>query len=72
MSIRELRDSLSELDEIVEREQEILVTRHGRAVAKVTPVSPRRPTPSHADLRAGMPFQSVSSEDLIRQDRERG
>jgi prevent-host-death family protein len=72
MSIREFRDSLSTLDEIVNKEQEILVTRHGRALARVTPVTPCRSAPSHADLRAGMPCQTVPSEVLIREDRERG
>jgi antitoxin (DNA-binding transcriptional repressor) of toxin-antitoxin stability system len=72
MSIREFRDSLSMLDQIVEKEQEILVTRHGRALARVTPVNPCRTAPSHADLRASMPPQSVPSEVLIREDRERG
>jgi antitoxin (DNA-binding transcriptional repressor) of toxin-antitoxin stability system len=72
MSIRELRDSLSSLGEIVEKDREILVTRHGRALAKLVAVTPCRSAPSHADLRASMPRQSVPSEDLIREDRERG
>ncbi len=72
MSIREFRESLSALDEIVKKEQEILVTRHGRALARVTPVDSCRSAPSHADLRAGMPYQDVPSEVLIREDRERG
>ena len=72
MSIREFRDSLSVLEQIVEKDGEILVTRHGRALAKVVPVNPCRPAPSHADLRASMPYQTVPSEVLIREDRERG
>jgi prevent-host-death family protein len=72
MSIRELRDSLSSLGEIVENDREILVTRHGRALARLVPVNPCRLAPSHADLRASMPVQSVPSEELVRQDRERG
>ena len=72
MSIRELRDSLSSLGEIVENDREILVTRHGRALARLVPVDPWRPAPSHADLRASMVAQSVPSEELVREDRERG
>jgi prevent-host-death family protein len=72
MSIRELRGSLSNLDEIVERDGEIVITRHGRPLARVTPMNPSRAAPSHADLRATIPHQDVPSEVLIREDRERG
>ena len=72
ISIRELRDSLSSLGEIVEKDREILVTRHGRVLAKLVAPGPARSVPSHSDLRAGMPYLSVGSEELIRQDRERG
>lgn len=72
MSIRELRDSLSSLGEIVANDREILVTRHGRPLAKLVPVNACRLAPSHADLRATMPLQSIPSEELVREDRERG
>ena len=72
MSIRELRDSLSSISEIVERDGEILLTRHGRGVLKLVPLEARHTAPSHADLRASMPRQSVPSEELVRQDRDRG
>jgi prevent-host-death family protein len=72
MSIRELRDSLASLQEIVEREGEIVVTRHGRGLARLVPVQPKRGVPSHADLRASMPLMAVGSEELLRADRERG
>lgn len=70
MSIRELRDSLSSIDEIVERAGEVLVTRHGRPVARLSPLRPARTAPSHADLRATMPRMSTPSEDLVRADRD--
>lgn len=72
MSIRELRDSLSSLQAIVEREGEIVVTRHGRGLARLVPLHPRRGVPGHAELRALMPLMAVSSEELLRADRERG
>jgi antitoxin (DNA-binding transcriptional repressor) of toxin-antitoxin stability system len=72
MSIRELRDSLPSIGEILEKESEILVTRHGRAVAKLVAAAPSRSAPSHADLRASIPFQSVPSQKLVREDREGG
>jgi len=71
MSIRELRGALSSLDEIVERDGELLVTRHGKPVARVVPLKPARQVPSHADLRGGMPRMVVPSEELVRADRQR-
>ncbi len=35
-------------------------------------MEPCRSAPSHADLRASIPYQQVPSETLIREDRERG
>lgn len=72
MSIRELRASLTTIAEIVETEGDVVLTRHGRPLAKLVPLTPSRTAPSHADLRAGMPYLAISSEDLIRADRERG
>lgn len=72
MSIRKLRESLPSIAEIVQREGEIVITRHGRGLAKIVPLTPVRSVPSHADLRASMPYQAVPSEDLVRADRERG
>ncbi len=72
MSIRELRKSLSSISEIVEKDGEVLVTRHGRALVRLVPLNPSRSAPTHADLRAGMPRMPISSEDLVRSDREKG
>ena len=72
MSIRELRGALTSIGEIVEREGDVVITRHGRPLARLVPLNPCRSAPSHADLRASMPFMGVPSEDLIRADRERG
>lgn len=71
MSIRELRDSLSSIDEIAERDGEVMVTRHGKPVARIVALSPGRSAPSHAGLRAGMPRMTVPSEEVIRADRDR-
>lgn len=71
LTIREMRGALGRLDQIVAREGEILVTRRGRAVARLLPVPSTRPMPSHADLRARMGPLRVPSEVLVRQDRDR-
>lgn len=72
MSIRELRESLSTIGEIVEQNGEVVLTRHGRALVRLVPVNPCRSVPGHADLRAGMPRMTVPSEELVRADREGG
>lgn len=68
-SIREMRSALGKLDEILEQEDELIVSRHGKAIARVLPIHPRLEMPSHADLRAQMPKLSPSSA-LIREDRD--
>ena len=70
LSIREVRGALARLEEIVEAEGEILITRHGKAVARIVPVERPRRLPSHKDLRASMPLQKTPSEVLIREDRD--
>ena len=70
MSIRQLREALTSLDQIIEREGELIVTRHGRPLAKVVSLNPRRSAPSHAALRATIAPMVVGSEELIRRDRD--
>lgn len=73
ISIRQMREELSRIEEVVEREGEVVITRHGRPVAKVVPLHRGLVAPSHADLRASMPRLSRSSAELIREERdERG
>jgi len=70
VSIRELRRVLARLDDVLEREGELLVTRHGRPIARVVPARAARAMPSHASLRAAMQRLSVGSEALVREDRD--
>jgi len=70
LSIREVRAALARLEEIVEAEGELMITRHGRPVARIVPVERPREMRSHKDLRDSMPFQEVPSQILIRQDRD--
>jgi prevent-host-death family protein len=71
LSIREMRSALSHIEEIVAEEGEVVVTRRGRALARILPARPRRGgIPSRAELRASMPKMKVPSEVLIRQDRQ--
>ena len=70
LSIREMRNQLGKLDELLGREEEILVTRHNTPVARILPVKKKKKRPDHKSLRDGLPYQNVASEILQRKDRE--
>ena len=72
LTIRQMRNALTRLDQITAEEGEIVVTRRGRPVARLLPIRARRRMPSHRDLRASMPRLRVGSEVLVRQDRDGG
>jgi antitoxin (DNA-binding transcriptional repressor) of toxin-antitoxin stability system len=57
-------------EEILAREAEIIITRRGRPIARLTAMQPAAERPSHADLRAKMPRMKVGSGQLVRLDRE--
>ena len=69
LSIREMRASLGRLDELLEEEAEVLITRRGKAVARLLPMKTKRRLPSHRDLRQRMPVVR-SSVELVRADRD--
>ena len=70
LSIREMRSSLGKLDHLLKDAGELIVTRHGKAIARILPVSRQNKRPSHSDLRRCMPYLSTASEALIRKDRD--
>jgi prevent-host-death family protein len=70
LSIREMRAALGRLDELVEEEGEVVVTKHGKPVARVLPIRRGRPAPSLEAHRASLPPLPVGSEVLVRQDRD--
>lgn len=70
LSIREVRKELAQLDELVSREGEVVVTRHGQPIARLLPLRSTRPMPSHADLRASMPRLRSGSEKHVRAERD--
>lgn len=69
LSIREMRGALGQLDQLVAEEGELIVTRRGQAIARVTPFKPPRAMPSHAEHRSRLPKLSSSTE-LVREDRD--
>jgi antitoxin (DNA-binding transcriptional repressor) of toxin-antitoxin stability system len=70
LSIRETRQALSKLDRLLEVEGEVMITRRGEAIARVTHIGRRRLIPSHSDLRAKMSRMGKGSEKIIREDRD--
>ena len=66
---------LSELLDKVEAGEEVIITRHGRAVAHIHPVScPKHPLrlDDLAEFRATMPGLRRPSAELLREARDEG
>ena len=70
LSVREVRKELAQIDELVSREGEVVVTRRGKPIARLLPLRSKQPMPSHADLRASMPHLKQGSEKHIRTGRD--
>lgn len=70
LSIREIRAELPKLEELLAAEGEVMLTRHGRAIARLVPVRSAGAVSSHADLRARMRKLKEGSETLVRADRD--
>jgi len=70
ISIREMRSQLGRLDALIAKEHELIITRHNKPVARILPIKGEKTKPGHHDLRARLPYQEISSEDLQRRDRE--
>ena len=70
LTIREARQSLSHLDHLLADEGEVMITRRGEAIARLTQIGKRRPIPSHRDLRRRMSLMRKGSEKVVREDRD--
>lgn len=70
LNIREMRSILGKLDTLVEEQQELIITRNKQPIARVLPITPAKQRPSHEGLRALQQLSSISSAELIRQDRD--
>lgn len=70
LSVREVRAELTSLDKLLGKEGEVLITRRGKAIARLLPVRSAKTIPSHAALRASMPRLRTGSERLVRTDRD--
>ena len=70
INVREMRNSLGKLDILVEEEHELIITRNKQAIARVLPIQQAKKCPSHADLRLLQQSSLITSDALIRQDRD--
>jgi len=73
MTLAHAKAHLSELLNTVESGEEVLITRHGRPVARVVPASPAKhsmPLQQLADLRQQFPAWKDSSAHSLRELRD--
>ncbi len=70
ISIREMRNQLGRLDELLAQEHELIITKHNKPVARVLPIKGEQTRPDHRVLRNRLPYQETGSEVLQRLDRE--
>jgi antitoxin (DNA-binding transcriptional repressor) of toxin-antitoxin stability system len=70
ITIREARQALSRLDQILEVEGEVTITKRGKAVARLVHLGKNIVMPSHIDLRKKMKRVKDDSSKLVRLDRD--
>jgi len=70
VSVAQAKAKLSELLDKVEAGEEVVITRHGKPVAKLSAAAKKIPLRSMSEFRARMPSWGGSSADLLRQLRD--
>jgi antitoxin (DNA-binding transcriptional repressor) of toxin-antitoxin stability system len=72
LSVRAARVQLTRIDELLEQEREIIITRRGKPIARLVAVdlAQRRKVPSHAQLRAKIKHLERATQDLVREERD--
>lgn len=70
LSVKEIREQLSNIEALAAAEGEILLTRRGRPIARILPLGRSRRMPSRRALREKMPYTELPSEELIRAERD--
>jgi len=69
LNIRQFRASVGQLDQLVEKSGEIIITRNGKRILRVLPMHEKHMRPDHKDLRSKMPLLKTLSSTHIRQER---
>jgi antitoxin (DNA-binding transcriptional repressor) of toxin-antitoxin stability system len=70
LSIREARQSLSSIEQILTLEGAVTITRRGKEIARVIPINRVVSIPSHSNLREKSLRLKRGSEQLVRADRD--
>jgi prevent-host-death family protein len=71
VNLANAKSRLSELVDRVEKGEEIVITRHGRPVARLSALErPKKPIPSMAEFRARMPKLKESLSESLRKVRD--
>jgi len=71
ISLADAKARLSEVLDRVQQGEEVVITKHGRPVARVSAVAqPKQPVKSLREFRAGMPRWRKSSARLLRDMRD--
>jgi len=71
VNLAQAKASLSELIDKVEGGEGVIITRHGKPVARLSPIEqPKKPIRSLAAFRATVPRWGTSSAKLLRQMRD--
>ena len=71
VNLAQAKANLSELIDKVEGGEGVIITRHGRPVARLSPIEqPKKPVRSLAAFRATVPRWGTSSAKLLRQMRD--
>ncbi|MFO7543637.1 MAG: type II toxin-antitoxin system prevent-host-death family antitoxin [Thiobacillus sp.] len=71
VTLAEAKTHLSHLLDQVEAGQEVVITRRGQAIARITPVEkPKQPVKSLAEFRSRMPHWRKSSAELLSDMRD--
>ena len=73
VSVAEAKSHLSELLDRGAAGEEVVITRRGKAIARLSAVeSAREPLESLADLRSSLPRVTKRSADVVRELRDEG
>ncbi len=71
VTLAEAKTHLSHLLDQVETGEEIIITRRGQPVARISPVEkPKHPVKTLAEFRSRMPHWRKSSTELLREMRD--
>lgn len=71
ISIADTKAHLSELLARIEGGEEIVITRRGKPIARLSPIrQPRGPITSLAEFRRTLPHQNIPASEVLRRLRE--